>query len=68
MNKIQKEIIALKEEKNALILAHNYQSIEVQELADFRGDSLQLSIQSAQTHSSLIVFAEFALWQRPREF
>jgi len=39
---IQRKIVELKEEKNALLLAHNYQIIEIQEIADFVGDSLEL--------------------------
>lgn len=56
MNDIITQIKELKKAKNALILAHNYQAIEIQELADFRGDSLQLAILSAQVKSPLIVF------------
>ena len=39
---IQRKIVELKEEKNALLLAHNYQINEIQEIADFVGDSLEL--------------------------
>ncbi|MCD8480330.1 MAG: quinolinate synthase NadA [Candidatus Cloacimonetes bacterium] len=56
MHDIIQEIHRLKAEKNALILAHNYQAIEIQEMADYRGDSLQLSILSAAVKSPLIVF------------
>jgi quinolinate synthase len=41
MNELQKEIIQLKEDKDAIILAHNYQPKEIQEIADFLGDSLE---------------------------
>jgi quinolinate synthase len=47
----------LLEEKNALLLAHNYQRPEVQDAADLTGDSLGLSIEAAQTDAAVIVFA-----------
>jgi quinolinate synthase len=46
LNDLQKEIIKLKEEKNAIILAHNYQTGDIQEIADFMGDSLELCIKA----------------------
>ena len=49
-------IIRLKSEKDAVILAHNYQIGAVQDIADFVGDSLQLSIEAASTKSKIIVF------------
>lgn len=49
-------ILKLKNQRNALILAHNYQIAEVQEIADFMGDSLDLSRQAAVTDSEVIVF------------
>ena len=54
---LEKEIERLKREMNAVILAHYYQESEIQDLADFVGDSLQLSQQAATTQADVIVFA-----------
>ena len=50
------KIDKLKNQRNAVILAHNYQPGEIQDLADFTGDSLGLSIQASQTDAEVIVF------------
>ncbi len=53
---LAEEILALKRERNAVILAHNYQIREIQELADYVGDSLGLSRQAAATDAEVIAF------------
>ncbi len=52
-----KEINILKEKKNAVILAHYYQDSDIQDIADFIGDSLALAQKAEQTNADIIVFA-----------
>lgn len=54
--KIREEIFALKEKRNAIILSHNYQRGEVQDIADFVGDSLELSRTASTIDCDVIVF------------
>ena len=50
------QIDRLRQEKNAVVLAHNYQTPEVQDIADFTGDSLGLAVEASRTDADLIVF------------
>ncbi|MBJ7880625.1 quinolinate synthase NadA [Gelidibacter salicanalis] len=54
---LKQRINALRQEKNAVILAHYYQRDDIQEIADYVGDSLGLSQRAAETDASIIVFA-----------
>lgn len=56
MDALQKEILKLKKDRNAIILGHNYQRKEVQEVSDFLGDSYGLSVQASKTDAKVIVF------------
>ncbi|UCH06934.1 MAG: quinolinate synthase NadA, partial [Deltaproteobacteria bacterium] len=53
---LQNQIRKLLEERNAILLAHNYQRPEVQDVADLTGDSLGLSLEAAKTDAEVIVF------------
>jgi quinolinate synthase len=54
---LKEKILALKKAKNAVILAHYYQEEAIQEIADFVGDSLELSRKASQVDANIIVFA-----------
>ena len=57
LNDLQNEIINLKDKKNAIILAHNYQPSKIQKIADFLGDSLELCIKASEiVDKDLIIF------------
>src|SRR3990172_3702143 len=56
LDALSREILILKKQLNAVILAHNYQVPEIQDIADFVGDSLGLSQQAAKTQADVIVF------------
>src|SRR5215510_10791026 len=54
---LEQRIRELKRERNAVLLAHFYQESEIQDLADFIGDSLQLSREAQRTSADVILFA-----------
>lgn len=56
LDDLEEKIKVLKKKRNAVILAHNYQLPEVQDIADFCGDSLELSRKAAKTDAKVVVF------------
>ncbi|MFW9849092.1 MAG: quinolinate synthase NadA [Candidatus Thorarchaeota archaeon] len=57
-SELQNRILELKKKRNALILAHNYQTLDIQQIADFTGDSLQLARKSAEVSGyDMIIFS-----------
>jgi len=63
MGKIVREIGRLKE-KNAIILAHNYQRGDVQDIADYTGDSLGVNMKASETDADIVVFLLSDSWLR----
>ena len=55
LSELQKEVLALKKAKDAIILAHNYQCEDIQGVADFVGDSLQLAREATKVDADIIV-------------
>jgi len=56
IKELQKTVRKLLKEKNAILLAHNYQRAEIQEIADLTGDSYELSVKASRTDADIIVF------------
>lgn len=57
MSRLSDQLLKLKRERNAVILAHNYQTGDIQDLADFVGDSLGLAFKAKETDADVILFA-----------
>ncbi len=68
MKNLKEKILELKKQKNAVILAHYYQEADIQEIADYVGDSLGLSQEAAKVDADIILFAGVHLWPKPLKF
>jgi len=65
---LQQQIKQLAADKNALLIAHNYERDEIQEIADITGDSLALSIEAQKTDKQIIVFCGVHFMAKVRRF
>ena len=65
---MKEKIKKLKKDKNAVILAHVYQKGEIQGIADYVGDSLDLCKKAVSTKADAIVFCGVQLWQKQQLF
>ena len=57
LSEVQGEIRALVEDRNAVLLVHYYQALDIQQVSDHLGDSLELAMRAARTDADIIVFA-----------
>lgn len=64
INEYQQEILRLKKEKDICILAHSYQAREITEVADFTGDSYQLSVQAKNASQKTLLCVVYVLWRK----
>lgn len=64
IHQMQAEILRLKQKQNVCILAHSYQAREILEIADFTGDSFQLSLKAASAPSPGCCCAASGLWRK----
>ena len=62
IQQIQQSILQMKEEKNIFLLAHSYQNKDITEIADFVGDSFQMSLAAQQSDADTILVAGVLYW------